>query len=65
MPVQDGAKVYVISGGKATEVMVSSGERTERKLEILSGLNAGDTVITTGILQLRPGMGVNVTRIAN
>ncbi|MFM8347068.1 MAG: hypothetical protein ACKOAR_03380, partial [Bacteroidota bacterium] len=31
----------------------------------LSGLNAGDTVITTGILQLRPGMGVNVTRIAN
>ncbi|MFM9074572.1 MAG: efflux transporter periplasmic adaptor subunit, partial [Bacteroidota bacterium] len=59
------AKVYVISGGKATEVMVSSGERTERKLEILSGLNAGDTVITTGILQLRPGMGVNVTRIAN
>ncbi len=65
VPVQDGAKVYVLSEGKATEVMVTSGERTERKLEILSGLNVGDTVITTGILQLRPGMGVKVTRVAN
>jgi len=65
VPVQDGAKVYVISEGKATEVLVTSGERTERKLEILTGLKAGDSVITTGILQLRPGMGVKVTRVAN
>ena len=65
VPVQDGAKVYVISGGKAVEVMVTSGDRTERKLEILTGLKPGDSVITTGILQLRPGMGVNVTRLTN
>jgi len=62
IPVQDGAKVYIVSGGKAKEVMVTAGDRTESKLEILSGLKPGDTVITSGILQLRQGMGIQVTR---
>ncbi|MFZ9505349.1 MAG: efflux RND transporter periplasmic adaptor subunit [Cyclobacteriaceae bacterium] len=63
IPVQDGAKVYVASNGKAKEVMVTAGDRTESKLEILSGLQPGDTVITSGILQLRQGMGIQITRI--
>jgi membrane fusion protein (multidrug efflux system) len=43
--------------------MVTAGDRTESKLEILSGLQPGDTVITSGILQLRQGMGIQITRI--
>lgn len=62
IPVQDGAKVYVVSGGKATEILVTTGERTESKLEILSGLKPGDSVITSGILQLRQGMGVQINK---
>ena len=62
IPVQDGAKVYVASKGKAKEVMVTAGDRTESKLEILSGLQPGDTVLTSGILQLRQGMGIQITR---
>lgn len=62
IPVQDGAKVYIASGGKAKEVMVTAGDRTESKLEILSGLQPGDTIITSGILQLRQGMEVKITR---
>ena len=65
VPVQDGAKVYVLKEGKATEVMVVAGERTASKLEIKKGLQPGDTVITTGILQLRPGTGVKITRVVN
>lgn len=62
IPIQDGAKVYVVSGGKAKEIMVIAGDRTESKLEILSGLQPGDTVITSGILQLRQGMGIQITK---
>lgn len=62
IPVQDGAKVYVVSEGKAKELMVTAGERTESKLEILAGLQPGDSVITSGILQLRQGMGIKVTK---
>lgn len=65
VPEQDGNKVFVSVNGKAKEVYVSAGERTERTLEILSGLKMGDTVLTTGILQLRPGLPVNVTKISN
>jgi membrane fusion protein, multidrug efflux system len=65
VPEQDGNKVFILENGKAKEVRVSAGERTERTLEILEGLKAGDTVLTTGILQLKPGVSVTITRIAN
>ena len=65
VPEQDGTKVFVLENKKVKEVKVSAGERTERSLEILSGLKMGDTVLTTGILQLQKGMSVNITRITN
>ena len=61
--VQDGSKIFLYAAGKAQEQKVETGERTARKLEILSGIKAGDTVITTGILQLRPGRDLKLTRI--
>lgn len=63
VPVQDGNKIYVLKGGKATESMVSAGERTDRTLEILRGINVGDTVLTSGMLQLKAGMKVSITKI--
>jgi len=54
---------FVLEGGKAKEVKVETGMRTETKLEIISGLNPGDSLITTGILQLRAGMAVQVLKI--
>jgi len=63
VPQQDGNKVFILKGGKVTEVSVSAGERTERTLEILGGLQVGDTVLTTGILQLKSGMKVSVTNL--
>jgi membrane fusion protein (multidrug efflux system) len=63
VPEQDGNKVFLVKNGVAAESRVSAGERTDRTLEILSGLKVGDTVLTSGILQLKAGMKVNVTRI--
>lgn len=63
IPVQDGNKIFVLKGGVAAESSVSAGERTDRTLEILSGVNVGDTVLTSGMLQLKAGMKVKVSRI--
>jgi membrane fusion protein (multidrug efflux system) len=42
-------------------VYVKTGIRTPSEVQITDGLVPGDTVITSGILQLRPGVPVDVT----
>jgi membrane fusion protein (multidrug efflux system) len=37
---------------------VKTGSRTETSVQILSGLAAGDILITSGLQQLRPGLPV-------
>jgi membrane fusion protein (multidrug efflux system) len=63
IPEQAGKKVYVIEKGKAKEVFIETGIRTANSLEVLSGLKAGDTLLTTGILQLRPGLEVEIAKL--
>jgi membrane fusion protein (multidrug efflux system) len=58
IPELRGNKVFVCRGGKAESRPVVIGERSNDRVEIASGLAAGDTLITSGILQLRPGMDV-------
>jgi membrane fusion protein (multidrug efflux system) len=53
VPVQDGKKVYVANRGKAKEVMVDATTRTDASILILSGLKAGDTLITSGVMSLK------------
>jgi membrane fusion protein (multidrug efflux system) len=52
-------KVFIIRNGRAEEKVIEIGTRTDDRIEVTSGLGRGDTIITTAILQLRPGMAVN------
>ncbi|MEQ8626179.1 efflux RND transporter periplasmic adaptor subunit [Ekhidna sp.] len=61
IPELSGKKVFLYKNGQVTPVQVSTGIRTEDRIQVTSGINEGDTVITTGILQIGPGMPVNVT----
>jgi membrane fusion protein, multidrug efflux system len=61
IPVLKGQTVLVRKNGVVVSVAVKTGIRTPSAIQVLDGLSAGDTVLTTGILQLRPGMPVNVT----
>lgn len=63
IPVEQGKMVFVSSNGKAREVKIETGTRTEKELLVLSGLKAGDTVLTTGIMALKPESPVKVTVI--
>lgn len=61
IPVLKGQTVLVRKNGVVVSVPVKTGIRTPSVVQVTDGLSAGDTVLTTGILQLRPGMPVNVT----
>ena len=61
VPVLKGAQVFVIEGGKAVARDVETGLRNAGRVEILSGLQAGDSVIVRGLLGLRPGSQVKPT----
>lgn len=60
-PVEAGKKLYVVRNGKAEEVMVTTGVRTEKSIEITSGIQEGDTVITKGTMQVKKGSDVRIT----
>ncbi|MBK7041815.1 MAG: efflux RND transporter periplasmic adaptor subunit [Bacteroidetes bacterium] len=63
IPELKGKKVFVSRNGKAMPVMVQTGIRTDAKVEIVSGLSAGDTVVVTGIMSLKPEANINIVGI--
>lgn len=65
IPEMEGEKVFIFKSGKASSVKVTTGLRTESSIQILTGLNFGDTLLTTGILQLRHNLPVVLDTIVN
>ena len=53
-------KVFVCRNGKAEPVDVVTGIRTDSEIQIVSGLEFGDTILTSGTLQLRKGSAVKI-----
>lgn len=60
IPVLNGKMVYISKDGKAKQVNVEAGTRTADNIVITSGLNVGDTVLTTGAMSLKPDAAVKV-----
>lgn len=56
-------KVFVYRNGKAEPTAVTIGIRTDAEVQILEGLQAGDTILTSGTLQLRKGSPVKISAI--
>ncbi|MFV5693294.1 efflux RND transporter periplasmic adaptor subunit [Flavobacterium sp. LT1R49] len=60
IPVQNGKKVFISSNGKAKEVMIETATRTDASILVLSGLKAGDTVLTSAVMSLKDEIPVKV-----
>ncbi|MDR0976616.1 MAG: efflux RND transporter periplasmic adaptor subunit [Prevotellaceae bacterium] len=56
-------KVFLYKSGKAQPVEIKTGIRTESEVEVLEGLQVGDTIITSGTLQLRTGLPVTLDAV--
>ena len=52
--------IYIVENGRAVQRAVSLGARADGKIEILSGLNAGEKVIVTGQDQLVDGQALSI-----
>lgn len=63
VPEMGMSKVFVYRNGKAEPVEVITGIRTESEVQILQGLESGDTILTSGTLQLRKGSLVSIATI--
>jgi membrane fusion protein (multidrug efflux system) len=62
LTVIDGNSVFICKNGKAVTVPVKTGIRTDSEIQIIQGLTAGDSLITTGLLQLNNGTPVMVKK---
>ena len=60
VPVLKGKKVFVVKNGKAQEAMVVTGLRTDKKIQVIEGLQPGDSLITSGIIAIKPNTAVRV-----
>ena len=65
IPTEREKKLIVMKGGKAAFVNVKTGVRESANIEVSEGIAAGDTVVTTGILFLKPGSAVKFSKIIN
>ncbi|WP_341226921.1 efflux RND transporter periplasmic adaptor subunit [uncultured Arcticibacterium sp.] len=55
IPVLEGKKVYLKRNGIVESVLIETGLRNEKMVQVLSGLNEGDSLITTALQVLKPG----------
>lgn len=59
-----GQKVFLYKKGIASEALIEIGIRTEKMIQVSSGLQAGDTVISSGLLSIRKDAQVTLIKVA-
>jgi membrane fusion protein (multidrug efflux system) len=57
--------LVVTPDNSVTKIEIVTGRRSPGKVEVISGLNAGQQVIIQGITRVRPGISVNVVEVRN
>jgi len=65
IPQARGKKVIVYQGGLAKFNDVTTGIRDSSMVQITSGLKAGDTIVTTGLLSVRPDTKIQMNKISS
>ncbi|MGZ8540886.1 MAG: efflux RND transporter periplasmic adaptor subunit [Chitinophagaceae bacterium] len=58
-------KVIVYNNGLAQFNDVTTGVRDSARIQVTEGLNAGDTIVLTGLLSIRPESKIKLTKIVN
>ncbi len=61
VPELKGQKVFLYKNGVVVAQNVETGIREETRVQITSGLQNGDTIITSGILQIKPKSKVKIS----
>ncbi len=62
IPILKGKKVFICKNGKASEAIVTTGIRNADKIQILTGLSEGDSIVTMGMVQLKEGSEIKIVK---
>ena len=65
IPRERDKELIVARNGKARFIKVKTRIRQESMIEVTSGIDAGDTVVTTGILFIKPGVVLKFAKVIN
>jgi membrane fusion protein (multidrug efflux system) len=57
------SKVYIYKNGLATARTVKTDLRTDTKIQIVDGLKAGDSLVISGIIQMRPKVQLKIAKV--
>jgi membrane fusion protein (multidrug efflux system) len=60
IPTLDGQRTFVVENGTAQPRNITLGVRTDSTVQVTDGLSLRDTVITSGIQQLRAGLSIQI-----
>lgn len=63
VPELNTQKIFVVRNGVIEQERIQTGIRTSDKLQIIEGVAVGDTVLTTGLLQVNPGTEVDIVKL--
>jgi membrane fusion protein (multidrug efflux system) len=63
IPDIKGSNVFIVKHGIAVQRPVVTDTRTDVKIQITSGLKPGDSLIVSGIIQMRPKVPVRVVKV--
>lgn len=63
IPEARNKKVIKVKNGMALFELVETGERDASKVEILKGVDAGDTIVVTGLMQVKPESPVKIGKV--
>jgi membrane fusion protein, multidrug efflux system len=63
LPQARGKKVILYKGGVATFVDITTGIRDTSFVQVLTGIKPGDTVVTSGLLSVRPDAKIQVGKV--
>jgi membrane fusion protein (multidrug efflux system) len=55
--------VYLYKGGKSVSADITTGVRDSSYIQVMEGIKAGDTILTSGLLFLRPGADVKLLKV--
>ena len=57
--------MIITKNGAAADATVTIGVRTDTKIQIVNGIQPGDTVITTGLLSIKNGSKLKLLKPVN
>ena len=63
IPEARNKKLIVVKDGKAKFIIVETGVRNESYIQITSGVEAGDTIVATALMYVKPDAGVKVVKV--